>query len=99
MELHYKEHGDRNAASVMLFWHGGGVSGQAKSKILVTVGEKEKALMKKSARDIVRANPNCTGIVIPKVGHGAPLAQPLFFNRIVDGWIHTGNPPKECKLI
>ncbi len=32
---------------------------KAKSKILVTVGEREKAVMKKSAKDIVLSNSNC----------------------------------------
>lgn len=63
----------------------------ASSKILVTVGEKEKSIMKKSLADIVKNNPNCKGLVIPKVGHGVSLANPDFFNKLVDDWIRSEN--------
>ena len=72
---------------------------KASGKILVTVGEKEKAIMKKSAKDIVETNPNCVGVIIPKIGHGASLALPDFFNLMVETWIHKGKLPKECKMI
>lgn len=72
---------------------------KATGKILVTVGEKEKAMMKKSAKDIVEANANCIGVVIPKIGHGAPLAIPDFFNHMVETWIMEGELPKQCKEI
>lgn len=62
----------------------------AKGKILVTVGEKEKAVMKKSAIDIVSSNANCIGIVIPNVGHGISLMNPNFFNQMIEKWIQEG---------
>ncbi|UHA75265.1 alpha/beta fold hydrolase [Paenibacillus sp. 481] len=68
-------------------------------KILVTVGEKEKAVMKKSAKDIVATSPNCIGVIIPEIGHGFPLAMPDFFNQMVATWIHEGGLPEECKMI
>jgi pimeloyl-ACP methyl ester carboxylesterase len=71
----------------------------ANGKILVTVGEKEKAVMKNSAKDLVESNSNCIGIMIPKMGHGVSLAVPTFFNHMVDSWIHEGKLPSECKLI
>lgn len=43
---------------------------EATGKILVTVGEREKSVMKQSARDLVAANPRCMGVVIPLIGHG-----------------------------
>lgn len=64
---------------------------QASGKILVTVGEKEKAIMKKSAGDIVKSNSNCSKYIIPAMGHGAPLAKPDFFNRMVEDWINKGS--------
>lgn len=70
---------------------------KARGKILVTVGEKEKAVMKKSAMDIVKSNPNCTGIILSNIGHGVPLANPTFFNRMIDAWIDEGNIPNEGK--
>jgi pimeloyl-ACP methyl ester carboxylesterase len=73
--------------------------GKAKAQILVTVGEKEKAVMKKSAKDIVDANSNCKGVLIPNMGHGVSLAMPDFFNDMVEDWIKKGEIPKECKVI
>lgn len=69
---------------------------KASGKILVTVGEKEKTVMKKSAIDLAEANPNCTGVVIPRMGHGMPLADPESFNQMIEEWIKKDNAPKEA---
>lgn len=61
---------------------------ETNAKILVTVGSKEKAIMKKSALDLVNHNQNCTYIIISEVGHGAPLAQPDLFNQIMEKWMN-----------
>ena len=66
----------------------------AQCNIVVTVGEKEKSVMKKSAMDIVLANANCTGIIIPSVGHGIPLVNPNFFNQMIEKWIQGGILPQ-----
>ena len=71
---------------------------KASGKILVTVGEREKAMMQQSAKDLVEANWNCTGVMIPKIGHGVSLAMPDFFNRMVEAWIQDEHLPKECKV-
>lgn len=71
----------------------------AKGKILVTIGEKENAMMKKSAKDLVQANPTCTGVIIPKVGHGISLFDPEYFNRLVEGWIEGGRLPRDVGRI
>lgn len=60
---------------------------EAKSNILVTVGEKEKAVMKKSAKDMMEENVNCESIIISDVGHGLPMAEPKAFNEIIDCWL------------
>lgn len=72
---------------------------KAEGKILVTVGEKEKTVMKKSAKDLILNNPNCTGIIIPKVGHGISLFDPDFFNQLIENWIQRGTLPQEVTLI
>ena len=72
---------------------------EATGKILVTVGEKEKAMMKKSAKDIVAANSNGIGVIIPNIGHGVSFAMPDFFNHMVETWIQKGVLPNECKVI
>lgn len=60
---------------------------RAAAKILVTVGEKEKVMMRKSAADIEHSNSNCQGMIIPRIGHGVTLAQPELFHEIVESWI------------
>lgn len=72
---------------------------KAEGKILVTVGEKEKAVMKKSAKDLVLNNSNCTGIIIPKAGHGISLLFPDFFNQLIVNWIQEGTLPQEVTVI
>ena len=72
---------------------------KATAKILVTVGEKEKAVMKKSAIDLVSNNSNCTGIMIPKVGHGISLLNPIFFNQLIENWIQEGTLPEDVTTI
>ncbi|MFC4307304.1 alpha/beta fold hydrolase [Cohnella boryungensis] len=58
----------------------------SKARILVTVGEKERKIMRESAFDLVRARPDSRGIVIPGVGHGLSLSRPDLFNRILEAW-------------
>lgn len=72
---------------------------KAKGKILVTVGTKERNIMKKSARDILHNNKNSTGIAISGVGHGVPLAEPDFFNQILEKWLKNEDLPAECIVI
>lgn len=72
---------------------------EATGKILVTVGEREKSVMKQSARDLVAANPRCMGVVIPLIGHGLSLAKPELFNKLVEAWIQGGELPGECRRI
>lgn len=72
---------------------------KAVSKILVTVGEKEKAIMKKSAIDIVSSNSNCTGVIIPNVGHGISLMNPNFFNQMIEMWIQDCSLPQDVVTI
>ncbi|RUL53546.1 alpha/beta hydrolase [Lysinibacillus antri] len=72
---------------------------KAKAKILVTVGEKEKAMMKKSTFKIIESNPNCTGIILSNIGHGLSMANPTYFNQMIEKWICHGSLPKESKQI
>lgn len=72
---------------------------RAKGKILITVGEKEKNVMKKSVSKILNNNNNCTGVIIPNSGHGAPLSNPDLFNQIIEEWINSSTVPKECVKI
>lgn len=69
------------------------------SKILVTVGSKENGYMKKSAKRLAKANPNCTGIVILKVGHGIFLHKPDYFNHMIENWIKDGSLPEDVWVL
>lgn len=57
------------------------------ARVLVTVGEREKGLLKKSTKQIVDCHDNWEGIVIPGMGHGFPVANPQLFNQVVEKWI------------
>ncbi|WP_438311910.1 alpha/beta fold hydrolase [Sporosarcina sp. FA9] len=72
---------------------------KAQAKILVTVGEKEKAIMTKSALDIVSNNSNCIGIILPNVGHGISLMNPDFFNQMIESWIEEDALPQNAIII
>jgi pimeloyl-ACP methyl ester carboxylesterase len=72
---------------------------KAMGKILVTVGEREKSVMKQSAKDIVASNINCAGVILPKVGHGISLAKPVFFNQMIEAWIGNGSLPIGEKIL
>ncbi|WP_454190858.1 alpha/beta fold hydrolase [Paenibacillus sp. Marseille-Q7038] len=66
---------------------------RSKAKILITVGNHEKQIMKKSVSELLDKNINCKGLIIPSVGHGVSLALPDLFNKMVDAWIHDGELP------
>lgn len=68
-------------------------------RILVTVGEKEKNLMKESARDIVNSNANAVGVILPGIGHGAPMGTPDFFNGLLDKWLSSAQLHEEYNII
>lgn len=59
------------------------------SKVLVTVGDKERKIMKDSMTEIVESNPNCKGFIIPRIGHGFSLATPELFNATLDEWLEN----------
>lgn len=69
------------------------------AKILVTVGEKEKKIMRDSAVELVKENANAKGIIIPNVGHGIPLVNPTYFNQMVENWIESESLPSDAKRI
>ncbi|MFP7255479.1 alpha/beta hydrolase [Terribacillus goriensis] len=54
-----------------------------KTDILVTVGEKEKKIVKRSAAKLTNENPYCTSLLIADIGHGFPVEQPLLFNHLL----------------
>lgn len=56
---------------------------KAKANILVTVGEKEKSIMKTSAEMIASRHRESVSLIISGVGHTAPLAVPNVFNQLI----------------
>ncbi|MEJ8303682.1 alpha/beta hydrolase [Saccharibacillus sacchari] len=63
---------------------------RSNARVLVTVGEKEKRMMHKSADQIVAAHPKAQKKNLPGVGHGIPLVQPESFNTILKEWLEEG---------
>lgn len=57
------------------------------AKIIVTVGEKEKSVMRKSADKIAKYYPTSSLVIIPKVGHGFSFAEPELFNQLLEKWL------------
>lgn len=72
---------------------------KAEGNILVTVGEKEKTIMKKSTMDIVSNNSNCIGIIIPNVGHGISMLNPNYFNKMIENWLQESVLPQDAITI
>jgi len=69
---------------------------KANGKILLTVGEKEKGIMKKSVKDILTMNKNCVAVKIPDIGHGLPMSKPKLMNEIIENWINNLPLPDDC---
>lgn len=55
--------------------------------VLVTAGEKEKGLVKKSVRKMVERNEHFEYFFVPTIGHGFPVAKPDLFNQVLEDWI------------
>jgi len=68
---------------------------RAQSRILVTVGEKEKGMMHKSAQLLSASNRNCYAVVLPGMGHGISLAAPDAFNDMLRAWLEKGVLPQQ----
>lgn len=61
------------------------------TRVLVTVGEKERGVMRKSALKIAKCYPTSSLVVIPEVGHGFSFVEPGLFNQLVEEWL-TNQP-------
>ncbi|QEY19408.1 alpha/beta hydrolase [Psychrobacillus sp. AK 1817] len=62
-----------------------------KTRLFITVGDKEKKVMKNSAGDLLNKHDCANAITISGIGHGIPLAAPEFFNDILENWLKGGN--------
>ena len=60
---------------------------ESANQIAELIAEKGKDMMKKSFEDIVNSNPNCEGVILPKIGHGISLAKPELFNKLLEHWL------------
>ena len=68
-----------------------GILIETTTRILVTVGERERGVMRKSAIKIAEYYPTASLVFIPEVGHGFSFAQPELFNQLVKEWL-TNRP-------
>lgn len=71
---------------------------KATGKILITVGEKERKVMKDSFFELLNSNPNSEGVIFPKIGHGVSLAQPELFNKLIESWIVHERVPNQFQV-
>ncbi|WP_037282898.1 alpha/beta fold hydrolase [Saccharibacillus sacchari] len=67
---------------------------RSNARVLVTVGEKEKRIMRKSAEQIASIHPKAQKKILPGIGHGIPSAQPECFNTILREWLEEGEERK-----
>ena len=67
------------------------------ARILVTVGEKEKGVMRKSAVKIAKCYSTSSLVVIPKVGHDFSFDQPELFNQLLEEWL-TNQPLTNIRI-
>ena len=63
-----------------------------KAKLLITVGEKERKVIKDSAIDLLSKQGRAQAITITGIGHGISLAAPIFFNDILENWLAGAGP-------
>ncbi|PAD80404.1 alpha/beta hydrolase [Paenibacillus sp. 7541] len=68
---------------------------KATANLLVTVGEKEKSVMRRSVQQLMSLQERAAGIMFPGVGHGVPLADPALFHRVVQRWLADGTIANE----
>lgn len=55
--------------------------------------------MKVSMNEILASNTNCTGIIIPEIGHGISLANPILFNTLIENWLEHDILPENLIIV
>ena len=69
---------------------------KARGRFLVAAGEKEKAVMKQSVKEIAAAGKNSLAVILPDTGHGAPMASPVLFHSVAEAWLNGRELPGNC---
>ena len=69
------------------------------TKTLVLVGQKERAVMHKSAKALLQTLPNSTGYVVNNMPHNWSLVNPELFNNVVKAFIENVALPHELSEI
>ncbi|WP_223249607.1 alpha/beta fold hydrolase [Bacillus sp. NMCN6] len=72
---------------------------QAKARILVTVGEREKGIMKRSAKKITNSHPKAAGVVVAAIGHTFTFEKKELFIDMIQCFIEDRALPAELKEI
>ncbi|MEW6980356.1 alpha/beta fold hydrolase [Bacillus pumilus] len=68
---------------------------QAKARILVTVGEKERGIMKRSAKKITNAHPKAEGFIVPAIGHTFTFEKKDLFTEMIKCFVEARELPAE----
>lgn len=71
----------------------------AETNMLVTVGEKERGMMKQSALDLKSSNDKVSAVSFNKIGHGASMACPSLFNQLLESWLDQKALPAGVKVL
>ncbi|MGE6631950.1 alpha/beta fold hydrolase [Bacillus sp. NPDC077027] len=72
---------------------------QASTRILITVGDLEKNIMKRSAQHLTEAHPQAVGVIVPSVGHSFTFEKAELFYDMVKSWIDEKALPEELIVI
>lgn len=69
---------------------------QSRANILVVVGEKERRMMRQSAKQLIEIHPNSEGLIVKEIAHGWPLIEPENCNQAIERFIEQ--KPSKRKL-
>ncbi|OLP65695.1 hypothetical protein BACPU_13130 [Bacillus pumilus] len=72
---------------------------QTKARILVTVGEKERGIMKRSAKKITNAHPEAVGVIVPAIGHTFTFERKELFTEMIKRFVEMHDLPAELREI
>lgn len=61
----------------------------ARANLLITVGKRERAIMKKSAAQLHQHHANSKLIIFNDAGHGVSLQNPALFNETIAHWLNN----------
>lgn len=71
----------------------------AQTNLLITVGAKEKRMMRQSARDLKSSSAKVSAVSFNEIGHGASMASPDLFNQLLESWLGQKPLPEGVSIL